>query len=52
MFKSELIKNFNSRLGGIVSYYCMDKFKQFQIDEIADIKLCEAMMKIYKKELN
>ena len=52
MFKSELIKNFNSRLGGKVSYYCMDKFKQFQIDEIADIKLCEAIMKNYKKELN
>ena len=48
IFKTTILREHNNRLGGKISFYCMDKYKQFQIDETEDIKLCEAIMEKYQ----
>ncbi|MDA9120289.1 acylneuraminate cytidylyltransferase family protein [Opitutales bacterium] len=45
---SDLLTNFNNRLGGNITFYELEAHKKFQIDDIEDIKLCEAIMKEYR----
>lgn len=47
LFKPEILRTFNNRLGGKISIFEMDKHKMFQIDNKEDLKLCEAVMKGY-----
>lgn len=44
IFKSEFIKKQNNRLGGKLGKHVMEKHKMFQIDNIEEVKLCEAIM--------
>lgn len=41
-----LIKN-NNRLGGNVGFYDQEKYKMYQIDNIEDVALCEALLNGY-----
>lgn len=43
---SQLIKN-NNRLGGRIGLYQQEQFKMYQIDNIEDVALCEAIIKGY-----
>lgn len=47
IFKPDIIKKENNRLGGKIGCYVMDFYKSFQIDEYDDIKLCESVMKSF-----
>ena len=50
IFRPEILKQYQNRLGGKIGYYLMEEYKSFQIDEIEDLKLCEIIMNGY--ELN
>ena len=41
-----LVKNKN-RLGGYVGFYEQEKYKMYQIDNIGDVALCEAILNGY-----
>ena len=47
LFKPEILRTYNNRLGGKISIFQMDKHKMFQIDNEEDLKLCEVIMKGY-----
>ena len=47
LFKPEILRTYNNRLGGKISIFQMDKHKMFQIDNKEDLKLCEAIMRGY-----
>ena len=47
LFKPEVLRTYNNRLGGKISVSVMDKFKMFQIDNRQDLKLCEVIMTGY-----
>jgi N-acylneuraminate cytidylyltransferase len=47
IFKSDLIRKLNNRLGGKIAIYKMPRYKMFQIDSIEDIDLCTAVMNHY-----
>ncbi len=51
IFKPEILKNFNNRLGGNIGIFTMAKHKMFQIDNHEDIKLCEAIMRGYSLDI-
>ena len=44
--KPNILRTNNNRLGGKISYYELEKFKQFQIDDEADIEICEAILSL------
>lgn len=48
IFKPELLRQYNNRLGGKVGVYLMAKHKMFQIDSIQDIALCQSIMRGYE----
>lgn len=48
IFKPEVLKKYNNRLGGKKGKYIMEKYKSFQIDNFSDFKLCESIMKGHK----
>lgn len=48
LFKPEILKTYNNRLGGRISIFRMAKHKMFQIDNEEDLKLCEIIMRGYK----
>ena len=48
IFKPKILKAYKNRLGGNIGYHLMEEYKSFQIDEIADVKLCEIIMNGYK----
>jgi N-acylneuraminate cytidylyltransferase len=48
IFKPETIYRYKNRLGGNIGFYNLEKYKSFQIDNVSDILLCEAIMKYYK----
>lgn len=52
IFKPEILKQNNNRLGGKIGYHLMEEYKSFQIDEIEDLKLCEIIMNGYKLNEN
>jgi N-acylneuraminate cytidylyltransferase len=43
IFKADTIKEYGSRIGPKCGYYVMESHKRFQIDEVEDIKLCNAI---------
>ena len=44
IFKPQLLKDKNNRIGGKISLFKMDRFKMFQIDNYEDIKLSSVIM--------
>lgn len=44
--KPNILRFNNNRLGGKISYYELEKFKQFQIDDEGDIEICEAILSL------
>jgi len=48
IFKPETLMNYKNRLGGKIGLFPIEKYKSFQIDNLDDISLCEAIMKYYK----
>lgn len=47
IFKPEILRKLNNRLGGHIGIHLMDKHKMFQIDNRADIPLVEAILRGY-----
>ena len=47
IFKPEILRKFNNRLGGKIGVTEMEFWKMFQIDEPSDIKLCQVIMRGY-----
>jgi N-acylneuraminate cytidylyltransferase len=47
IFRPQILRQLNNRLGGKIGIYLMEKHKMFQIDNVADIKLCEVIMQGY-----
>lgn len=45
VFKPEVIRKGNNRLGGRISIYEMPQWKSFQVDSLDDLDLCEYYMK-------
>jgi CMP-N,N'-diacetyllegionaminic acid synthase len=45
IFKQEIIKKYNNRLGGRIGYSKMDFWKMFEIDNMKDLRMCSALMK-------
>jgi len=52
IFKPEVLKKYNNRLGGKIAIYTMDYWKSYQIDTVEDMKICEYFMrnKILEKQ--
>jgi len=47
LFKPEVLRKFNNRLGGKIGVTQMEFWKMFQIDKPSDIKLCQIIMRGY-----
>lgn len=47
IFRPEILRNFNNRLGGKIGMQIMERYKMFQIDNMEDVMLCEIIMKGY-----
>lgn len=47
IFKPDVIRHYNNRLGGKIGIHVMDKQKMFQIDNPQDLVLCQAIMRGY-----
>ena len=45
IFKQEIIKKYNNRLGGRIGYSKMDFWKMVEIDNMKDLRMCSALMK-------
>ncbi len=45
LFKPEVLRKENNRLGGKISYFEMDFWKMFEIDHMDDVRMCSALMK-------
>lgn len=45
VFKPEILKKYNNRLGGKIGLYLMDYWKSYEIDKQEDIEFCEYFMK-------
>jgi N-acylneuraminate cytidylyltransferase len=45
LFKPEIIKKYNNRLGGKIGYSKMEFWKMFEIDDLEDVKICSALIK-------
>jgi N-acylneuraminate cytidylyltransferase len=45
IFKPDIIRNFNNRLGGQMGTVEMDFWKMFEVDSIESFRICEALMK-------
>lgn len=54
IFKPEILKQYNNRLGGKIVFYPMPLWKSYEIDNIEDIEICEYYVqnKILKKKTN
>jgi CMP-N,N'-diacetyllegionaminic acid synthase len=44
LFKPELIKKYNNRLGGKIGCSKMEFWKMFEIDSLEDVRMCSALM--------
>lgn len=44
IFKPEIIKHYNNRLGGNITFYAMPLWKSYEIDNIEDLETCEYYM--------
>ena len=47
LFKPEILRKYNNRLGGKIGMTKMEFWKIFQIDEPSDIELCQVIMRGY-----
>jgi len=47
LFKPEVLRQYNNRLGGKIGFTQMEFWKMFEIDSMEDIKMCEALMKTF-----
>ena len=47
IFKPEVLRKYNNRLGGKIGRVEMEIWKFFEIDTMQDIKICEAFMKAF-----
>ena len=47
MFRPEILRQYNNRLGGKIGFTQMEFWKMFEIDSMEDIKMCEALMKTF-----
>jgi N-acylneuraminate cytidylyltransferase len=47
LFKSEVLKQYNNRLGGKIGTTEMEFWKMFEIDSKEDLKMCEALMRAF-----
>jgi len=47
LFKKEVLRQCNNRLGGKIGITQMEIWKMFEIDSIEDLKMCEALMKAF-----
>lgn len=50
IFKPEVLKRYNNRIGGKIIFYSMPFWKSFEIDKLEDVEICEYFMK--KRILN
>ena len=44
LFKPEIIKKYNNRLGGKIGHSEMESWKMFEIDNLDDLKMCQLLM--------
>jgi N-acylneuraminate cytidylyltransferase len=47
IFKPNILRTYNNRLGGKIGIYVMEKHKMFQIDNPQDLVLCQVIMRGY-----
>lgn len=47
IFKPELLREYNNRLGGKIGMTRMEFWKMFEIDSMEDLKMCEALMRAF-----
>lgn len=47
IFKPNILRTYNNRLGGKIGLFVMEKYKMFQIDNPQDLTLCEVIMRGY-----
>jgi CMP-N,N'-diacetyllegionaminic acid synthase len=47
IFRPSILKDFGNRLGGAIGMHVMERHKMFQIDNLEDIRLCEAILRGY-----
>lgn len=47
LFKPDVLRQYNNRLGGKIGLTQMELWKMFEIDSVEDIKMCEALMKAF-----
>lgn len=47
IFRPEILRTLNNRLGGKIGMHVMERYKMFQIDNPEDIVLCESIMRGY-----
>ena len=45
IFRPDILKEKNNRLGGKIGYYLLEKFKSFQIDSSEDLRIAKSIMK-------
>ena len=45
IFKSEIIKKYNNRLGGKIGHSQMEFWKVFEIDNLEDVRICSTLMR-------
>ena len=49
MFKPNILKRDNNRIGGKIGHFKMEFWKMFEIDDISDLKICKAIMNEFIK---
>ncbi len=47
LFKPEVLRQYNNRLGGKIGMTEMEFWKMFQINSMEDLKVCEALMRVF-----
>lgn len=47
IFRPEILKRYNNRLGGKIGTVEMELWKMFEIDNFEDLKICETLMKAF-----
>ncbi len=47
IFRPDVLRQYNNRLGGKIGFTQMESWKMFEIDSMKDIKMCEALMKTF-----
>jgi N-acylneuraminate cytidylyltransferase len=47
IFKPDILRKYNNRLGGKIGAVKMDIWKMFEIDTMEDLRICEALMKAF-----